>query len=323
MKILITGAGGPSAISVWKSLHSDHQLFMADMDPCATGLYLVPAAQRLIVPRGDDPFFSQRLLALCLHHRIDLVIATVDAELVPLALKSQEFQAQGIQVPLSPLKALALCADKLALLEAAQAVVPVPQFEPFVDTSGLLHSAAAPLFIKPRRGAGGRGAQIVRGPQDLAAIPRDGSYLLQEWLPGNEYSVDVYLRADGVAIAAVPRLRMKIDSGIAMAARTQHLPALSQAAIDVAQAMGVRFAANVQFREDADGVPKLLEINPRFPGTLPLTQAAGLDLPALLVAEMQGQAMPDGLQPFKEVMTVRYLVEQLVEIKEWQALNKA
>ena len=78
--------------------------------------------------------------------------------------------------------------------------------------------------------------------------------------------------------------------------------------------------ANVQFREDAQGQPKLLEINPRFPGTLPLTDAAGINLPALLVAEMQGQKMPDELLPFNEVMTVRYLVEQVVEMAEWQAL---
>lgn len=319
MRTLLTGAGGPSAISVWKSLHAEHQIFMADMDPCASGLYLVPTTQRVILPRGDDPLFANHVLELCERLNIELVISTVDAELVPLARRRREFEARGIQLPLSPLQALELCADKLALLEAAQSVVPVPQFEALVDAPSS-DPASYPKFVKPRRGAGGRGAQLVRGPEDLAAVPRDGSYLLQEWLPGNEYSVDVYLRGDGVAIASVPRLRMKIDSGIAMAARTQHLPALSQAAVDVAKAIGVRFAVNVQFREDAHGVPKLLEINPRFPGTLPLTDAAGVNLPALLVAEMQGQRMPEGLLPFREIMTVRYLVEQVVEVTEWSAL---
>src|SRR6185369_2584662 len=55
MRILITGAGGAAAISVWKSLSAEHELHMADMDPLATGLYLVPVERRLIIPRGDAP----------------------------------------------------------------------------------------------------------------------------------------------------------------------------------------------------------------------------------------------------------------------------
>ena len=55
MRILITSAGGPSAISVWKSLAAEHEVHMADMDPVATGLYLVPSDRRLVIPRGDDP----------------------------------------------------------------------------------------------------------------------------------------------------------------------------------------------------------------------------------------------------------------------------
>ena len=319
MKILITGAGGPSAISVWKSLGAEHQIFMADMDPCASGLFLVPAAQRLIVPRGDAPDFARHVLAQSQRLNIELVISTVDAELVPLARLGQEFAAHGIHLPLSPLRALELCADKLELLTAAQqaGLATVPRSEALTAASS---RTLFPVFAKPRRGAGGRGVQLVHNREALDALPQDGSYLLQEWLPGNEYSVDVYLRADGTGIAAVPRLRMRIDSGIAMAARTRHLPALSQAAIEMAQAIGVRYVANVQFREDAQGQPKLLEINPRFPGTLPLTDAAGINLPALLVAEVQGQKMPDELLPFNEVMTVRYLVEQVVEMAEWQAL---
>lgn len=319
MRILLTGAGGPSAISVWKSLGAQHALFMADMDPCASGLYLVPAVQRLIVPRGDAPDFVDLVFELCQRLQIELLISTVDAELVPLARARARFESLGVALPLSPLPALALCADKGALLEAARGVVAVPDFTPWRgDTT--LAGLPFPRFVKPRRGAGGRGAAVVRSAADLQLLPQDGSYLLQEWLPGDEYSVDVYLRADGEALAAVPRVRMKIDSGIAVAARTVQHPALCQAAIDVARAVGVRHVANVQFREAADGQPKLLEINPRFPGTLPLTQRAGIDLPALLVEEMSGRPLAGGLRPFQEVMAVRFWAEQFLDPQEWAQL---
>jgi carbamoyl-phosphate synthase large subunit len=139
-------------------------------------------------------------------------------------------------------------------------------------------------------------------------------------LPGEEYSVDVYVRGDGTVIAAVPRERMKTDSGIAVTARTVNDPEIIAAAINAARASGVRYVANIQLKRAADGVFKLLEINPRFPGTLPLTTRAGVDIPALLCAEMAGHAMPDRLLPFKEVMVVRYMAEQFFEPSEWRQL---
>jgi len=319
MRILLTGAGGPSAISVWKSLGRDHELHMADMDARAAGLYLVAPAQRLVLPRGDDPQFVSIVREICRTRAIDLVISTVDAELVPLANGASEFQALGVKLALSSAEALSLCRDKHALLSRLASVVPVPESQP-LTVELAAQTATFPRFAKPRLGAGSTGAAIVRNAADLEALPKDGSYLLQELLPGEEYSVDVYVRGDGVAIAAVPRERMKTDSGIAVTARTVHLPEIMDMAIHAAQGAGIRYVANVQFKRAADGIFKLLEINPRFPGTLPLTTAAGIDLPALLIAEMAGRPMPDTLLPFREIMVVRYWTEQFVDPEEWRQL---
>ena len=292
---------------------------MADMDPCAAGLYLVPEEQRTIVPRGDDPRLVPTLLDACAQRAIDLLIPTVDAELAPVADARAAFEAAATHVALSPAESLRLCRDKDVLLARLDGIVPVPSS--IVVTSDVLAGARDfPYFAKPRLGAGSRGADRIDGPGDLARLPVDGSYLLQEFLPGEEYSVDVYVSRAGHVVAAVPRLRMKIDSGIAVAARTIHDPELSAIAARAALAAGVRFAVNVQFRRARDGVAKLLEINPRFPGTLPLTTAAGVDFPALLVADIGGDPLPEGPLPFREVMTVRYLTERVIDPQEWRRL---
>jgi carbamoyl-phosphate synthase large subunit len=98
------------------------------------------------------------------------------------------------------------------------------------------------------------------------------------------------------------------------------VPEVIEAAIRTAQAIGVRCVANVQFKRAADGVFKLLEVNPRFPGTLPLTIAAGVDMPKLMVDEVAGKALPDQLVPFKELMVVRYWTEHYFAPQEWKAL---
>jgi len=319
MRILITGAGGPSAISIWKSLADQHELHMADMDARASGLYLVPRQQRLLIPRGDDPNLVHVLLQACKNRSIDFLLPTVDAELAPLARAEADFVEQGVKLALPSVETLELCRDKDALLTKLRDYVPVPDSVLLTDRTAR-DALDFPLFAKPRCGAGSRGLVNVNRPADLDALPKDGSYLLQEFLPGAEYSVDIYIRGDGVAIAAVPRERMKVDSGIAITARTVQLPEASETAIRAARAVGIRYVANVQLKRCKQGILKLLEINPRFPGTLPLTAQAGIDIPALLVAEIQQQQLPDDFLPFRELAVVRYWTERYFDPQEMDLL---
>ena len=92
MRILITGAGGAAAVSVWKSLSAEHELHMADIDPLAAGLYLVPPDRRLIIPRGDTPELVPALHRACKERRIEALLPTVDAELAPVAAARDEFR---------------------------------------------------------------------------------------------------------------------------------------------------------------------------------------------------------------------------------------
>ena len=319
MRILITGAGGAAAISVWKSLGSEHELHMADMDPLATGLYLVPEGQRLIIPRGDDPQLVDVLLDACKARNIEMLLPTVDAELFPVAAARDTFEAMGVTLPISPAECLRLCRDKQLLLDRVRGEVPVPDYEPLTQEAAD-RVESFPRFVKPRLGAGSRGIAKINRREDLENQPKDGSVMLQEYLPGEEFSVDVYVRRDGVVVGAVPRERMKVDSGIAVASRTVNVPEVIQPAIRTAEVIGIRGVANVQFKRAADGVFKLLEVNPRFPGTLPLTIAAGIDMPKLMVDEALGRPVPDRLMPFKELMVVRYWTERYFDAREWKAL---
>ena len=319
MRMLITGAGGAAAISIWKSLSAEHELHMADIDPLASGLYLVPPDRRLIIPRGDSPELVPALLRACEERRIEALVPTVDVELAPLAAARDTCEAIGVALAISPVECLDTCRDKQLLLDAVRGQVPIPDSEPLTEAVAA-RVDSFPRFAKPREGAGSRGIARIDSRADLDGQPRDGSVMLQEYLPGEEYSVDIYVRRDGRVIAAVPRVRMKVDSGIAVASRTVEAPEVVEAAVRTAEIIGIRGAANVQFKRGADGVFKLLEVNPRYPGTLPLTGAAGVDIPRLMAAELAGQALPDGLLPFRELMVVRYWTEHYLDPGEWDAL---
>lgn len=319
MRILITGAGGAAAISVWKSLGQEHEIYMADIDPCAAGLYLVPPQQRLIIPRGDASDFIDTLLKLCETYEINVLIATVDSELAPVSLALPRFAEFNIKVPISNYESLKICYDKFQLLTHAQNIIPTPEFL-LLNEESFSSIKKFPRFAKPRFGAGSRGVVLIHSQAELAALPRDNSYLVQEYLPGDEYSVDTYLDSHGNPVAAVPRLRMKIDSGIAVASRTEQLPDLSALAIKLAMHLKIHYVSNIQFKRSQTGEFKLLEINPRFSGTLPLTVAAGVDIPKLLMKDIQGHAFPKELMSFKDLMVVRYWTEKYFPVSEWEAL---
>ncbi len=313
--VMVTGAGGPAGVSVIRSLlaRGDVRIIASDMDPWASGLYLVPAGQQCLVPPGLAPGFVDAVLKLCDQFRVDVLFPTVDVELPLLAARAAEFVAAGTALASPSLFTLETCLDKYALAQHCAGSSPVPRTE-------LLDAAAArgrqyPVIVKPRRGAGSRGVRVIESEAELLAVGTDPDLIVQDFLPGQEYSVDVLADLDGHVIAAVPRLRVRVDSGVSVAGVTVHDDELESVASAVASAVRLTTVANVQLRRDAEGHPALLEVNPRFPGAMPLTMAAGVDMPSLLLDLILGREVPDHVD-FSELGVVRYLDHVIVPLDQ-------
>jgi len=309
-RVLVTGAGGPSGISILHAMEGQPVTMLAgDIDPFGAGLYSVEPARRSILMRGDDPRFTDHLLELCRRDSVDVVVPTVDSELVPLAQRRDEFAAAGTTLVLASEETLATCLDKWVLAERCQGRVRVPATV-VADVDFDPAAIELPVIVKPRAGSGSRGIRLVERRAELEALERDGTLLVQEHLPGLEYSLDTLARADGHVAAVVPRARLKVDSGIAVTGRTLHDDALDAFAREVAAVIGLTTVANVQVKGDAAGEPALLEVNARFPGTMPLTIGAGVDMPRLAIGEALGTPIPDGPLPFEDIAMVRYFQER-------------
>lgn len=313
-RILVTGAGGPAGVAVIRSLlrRPDVTVFAADMDGWASGIYLVPAEQRRLVPPGKADDFVSTLAKMVADDRLDLVISTVDVELVALSRRREELAPAVLAAPSAETLDTAL--DKLQLAERCAPTGRAPRTV-LAGPDALAIDWEFPAFAKPRQGAGSRGIRLVPDRTALEALPLDEDLIVQEFLPGEEYSVDVIADAQGGIVAAVPRTRARVDSGVAIAGRTVHDPELEETAAVIAQAIGLVGVANVQLRRDRSGAAVLLEVNPRFPGALPLTIAAGVDIPSLVVDLFLGRELPARV-PFREVAAVRFLEDIVVEIDD-------
>ncbi len=316
VRVLVTGAGGPAGVAVVRSLlrRGRDEVWAADMDGWAAGLYLVPPGRRVIVPPGAEPGFVEAAGALCRAEGVAVLVSTVDAELPPLAARRAELEAGGTVLAAPSAATIELALDKLTLAHACAPWLRVPTTTLLgPDSDGV--DWRFPVIVKPRRGSGSRGVRTVPTRDALGVLGVDDGLIVQEMLPGQEYSVDVLADASGHVVAAVPRTRARVDSGVSIAGTTVHDGGLEAIAGAVARAIGLVGVANVQVRRDRAGVPALLEVNPRFPGALPLTVAAGVDMPGLAVDLALGLAIPEHLD-FRELATVRFLEDVFLDPAE-------
>ena len=170
--VLLTGAGGAAAVSFIKAVEGEpFVIHAADMDPYAAGLYLVPPSQRHRILPGADPHFVPHLLELCHRHAMDVLVPTVDVELLAIARARKQFESAGVRLLLASEETLAICLDKLTLLRTCDTTVPVGRYAALDDgfaASGLGLSSDRQTTGR-RRIARNRGRAVRREAGDAAA----------------------------------------------------------------------------------------------------------------------------------------------------------
>ena len=311
MRILVTGSGGAAGISVIKALHRTYDLIAADMDPFSAGLFMVN--KRVILPPGDSKKFIGSLLDIITKYSVDLLIPTVDEELVAISKEIPRFHCE---VMLSAYNVIDICNDKWNTFQFLK-IKGIPTAESWLKPEDV----SFPVILKPRIGRGSKDIYLVHNAREREKRFKEGM-IIQENLPGTEYTIDVLMDKDGEnVIATVPRERMRTESGISVVGRTVKQQALLSIAEKTAIALGVSGPVNIQVKLDKTGTAKILEINPRFAGTTPLSVAAGVNIPYLAVRNYSGEEIPK--QEFTEgIYMIRYLEEIFVEEDDIRELRR-
>lgn len=271
------------------------RLVVTDVDPSSPAVHVADRAYR--VPYSNDPHYISELVAICAAEHISLVVPTIDDELESLASAQSRFEMAGANVACSPPETAALCNDKYRTctylrsqgIEAAESWLPAE----------LPGDAPDVLFIKPRVGRGSVGAFLIRNRRELEFFAGYvGQPVIQEFLQGPEYTIDVLCDERGRALSIVPRERIVIRSGVSDRGRTVDDPCLMTLAARVVEAIPFRGPVNIQCRMRGE-TPVVFEINPRFSGGIALTIAAGADFPAMLLALASGDALEPSIGRFR------------------------
>lgn len=303
-RVLVLDADQPSALAIVRSL-GRRGLAVHTAGHAASGLasHSRYSRQGLVYPdpMHDEAGFIDWCVRTCEGGHYGLVIPVTERSVVPLHRHRDRMGATPVAI--APAAALEQVLDKARTFALAASLgVPVPRSLPVASADEAVRAAQAlgyPVVVKPTRSLGQHGGTRVAlsvayamDERQLVAMVthalRHGEVVLQEFFRGD--GVGVELIADhGVIRYAFQHRRLHevplTGGGSSLRVSEPVTPALGRAAEALMAALGWHGVAMVEFKLAADGRDfRLMEINGRFWGSLPLAVAAGADFPAMLHA---------------------------------------
>lgn len=257
--------------------------------------WLAPAMHHVdraeLSPPIDSPKYIDFLLALARRERIHLVVPLIDSDLMALSLARSRFAAIGCTLLISAPRVVAICRDKmLSHLHLRGAKIDTPDtwtLEAALARRGLKY----PVYLKPRAGSATRGHFLAADRaalRELARLVPDP--IVQEHLVGEEYTLDAYAAFDGRCRCIVPRLRIEVRSGEVskgLVVKDRAVMAVGRRVVEsLGDCVGV---ITIQCIRTVSGRIRVIEINPRFGGGVPLAIHAGADFPRWILESLTGR----------------------------------
>jgi hypothetical protein len=213
-------------------------------------------------------------------HSIDFIYPAHDDVIVALARASEKLAAPVIS---SPSRTCEITRLKSATYKLFDGFVPVPKVLELKDVHKF------PVFVKPDRGQGSQGAQIVRNIETLHHVMRErDGLLITEYLPGDEFTIDCFSSRRHGLLTACARQRVVARSGISMNSRLDNDPVFSSTASKISEILTFTGAWFFQMKRDSEGQLRLLEIAPRIAGTMALNRVRGINFPLLSLYDAAG-----------------------------------
>lgn len=256
-----------------KNLNVTGNIIAADSNQLSAALFF--ADTKYIIPKIGDSNYIDSILDICERESIKLVVPTIDTELPILSLnKDYIYDKTGSRVLISEQKVIDICTNK----EFTSLFFEKHKFHsPRVFTEEELRQQKykLPLFIKPKSGSSSINAFKVETVSELKNYKKIvPNYLIQEFIEGDEYSIDAFLDFQSNIITVVPRLRISTRSGEISKGKIVKDRKIINEVIKLLQILKPIGQITIQLIKNNDNL-YFIEINPRFGGGTPMSIFSG------------------------------------------------
>ena len=268
----------------------------ADTSPYSAALQTCD--QAFLVHASEHKEYVGQLLDICRANKVDLLVPLIDPELQALAGCNARFAEVGTTLLLSARHVIDICRNKARTFEAlTRAGIDTPHVYAYRESA----KADLPLFMKPRHGSSAKDIHKINTLDELVYYHRQvPDAIIQEFIEGQEYMLDVFADFQGRPLCVVPRKRIEVRAGEvskSMTCRDEELVKLGMSTVRALECcMG---PITIQCFRTASGRTPVIEINPRLGGGVPLAIEAGADIPRWTIECARGespQVDPDAWQ---------------------------
>lgn len=274
--------------SAMTELNISGKIIAADAGTMAPASYV--ADETVLVPRVDAPNYIAALLDICVENKIKMLTSLIDTDLLLISEHKQQFENIGVKLLLCAAETNAIAFDKIKTNEFfVSNNIDTPRTLTDNETQNLT-AKDLPVLLKPWDGSSSVGVHKVENLDDLQFYLETVKHaMVQEFISGEEYTVDVYVNFNGQVKCAVPRKRLEVRAGEVSKALTERDQMIIDKTVELVQKLpGALGCVTVQCFKTKDDKVKFIEINPRFGGGFPLSVHAGANFPKWIIQELCG-----------------------------------
>lgn len=311
--IMRTGVGSSPSISTIKTLQKlGVKVIGVDCHPLSVGFYFADAGY--CIPTADAPDYIPTLLKICKKENVNAILPAVDEELVVLANHKDEFEKMGVFVVVAKEETIEICFDKFKTYKFfVQNNIPTPTTYDALKVKEVSY----PKIIKPRFGRGQHNVYNINNQKEFEFFKEYVKKpLLQDYVEGQEYTVDLLADFNSRVLCIVPRKRLGVESGVSIKGITVYKKEIIDDCIDIVKKLGIIGPANIQCFIDSNNKLLFTEINPRLAGGVALAVAADSNILLNLVRLLKGEEVKECFNFKEDLLMLRYWAEKFIEKDE-------
>jgi carbamoyl-phosphate synthase large subunit len=303
--ILILSCGTRSKIVQYfrRELGNRGDVIAADCSELAPALY--EADTHFVVPRMGSEGYIERILEICRENDVRAVFSLIDPELSLLAAHKEDFLNIGVLPVVSDVEQVELSFNKYKfnnfLKEKGYASI-----RSYVDINLFYkdlrdQKIQFPVFVKPVAGSASINVNKVETTRELDLLfERYDNLIIQEYIEGKEFGVDVYIDLmthEPTAVFIKEKIKMRAgETDKSVSVKNPELFKLIKKFVKEAGYTGVIDIDIFQ----KDGTYYISEVNPRFGGGYPHAYESNVNIPEMVINNVQGKINSSAIGRYSE-----------------------
>jgi len=241
--------------------------------------------------------------------QIDIILPTSGFDIIPYSKNKEMLARKNVVVAMSDYEVIETCLNKRHFYNKLKSNFSIPY-----TTDDAAKIDTFPCIAKPILGKGSKNVFICHSKSELEEIlSKHNDLIIQEYLPGKEYTIDVLSDLEGNPLVAVPRERIEVKAGISVKGRIVMDKTIQAECLRMAGHLRIKGPSCMQMKCDTQGVPKITEVNPRLGGGTIMATYAGVNFPELIIKIVNAEKIE--IPKLQEITMVRYYEEVILSEK--------